>query len=97
MKASDLFVKALETEGVEYILEYQERKIQIFLTRHEQAAGFMAASYGRLTGKAGVCLATLGPGATSFVTAAAYAQLGAMPMLMITGQKLIKNSKQGRF
>lgn len=57
----------------------------------------MAATYGRLTGKAGVCLATLGPGATNFVTPAAYAQLGAMPMMMITGQKPIKKSKQGRF
>ncbi|MEM7444271.1 MAG: acetolactate synthase large subunit, partial [Pseudomonadota bacterium] len=67
------------------------------LTRHEQGAGFMAATYGRLTGKAGVCLSTLGPGATNLVTAAAYAQLGAMPMVMITGQKPIKRSKQGRF
>jgi acetolactate synthase-1/2/3 large subunit len=57
----------------------------------------MAATYGRLTGRAGVCLSTLGPGATNLVTAAAYAQLGAMPMLMITGQKPIKKSKQGRF
>ncbi len=57
----------------------------------------MAATYGRLTGKVGVCLSTLGPGATNFVTAAAYAQLGAMPILMITGQKPIKASKQGRF
>jgi acetolactate synthase I/II/III large subunit len=58
----------------------------------------MAATYGRHTGKAGVCLATLGPGATNLVTAAAYAQLGGMPMLMITGQKPIKkSSKQGRF
>ncbi len=57
----------------------------------------MAATYGRHTGKAGVCLATLGPGATNLVTAAAYAQLGGMPMLMITGQKPIKKSKQGRF
>ena len=65
--------------------------------RHEQGAGFMAATYGRLTGKTGVCLATLGPGATNLVTAAAYAQLGAMPMLMITGQKPIKSSKQGHF
>jgi len=54
-------------------------------------------SYGRLTGKTGVCLSTLGPGATNLVTPAAYAQLGAMPMLMITGQKPIKKSKQGRF
>lgn len=57
----------------------------------------MAATYGRLTGQAGVCLATLGPGATNFVTSAAYAQLGAMPLLMITGQKPILDSKQGRF
>jgi len=109
IKASDLLVKALENEGVEYIfgvpgeenLDFLESlrtsKIRLILTRHEQAAGFMAATYGRLTGKAGVCLATLGPGATNFVTAAAYAQLGAMPMMMITGQKPIKASKQGRF
>lgn len=109
IKASDLLVKALENEGVEYVfgvpgeenLDFLESlrtsKIRLILTRHEQAAGFMAATYGRLTGKAGVCLATLGPGATNFVTAAAYAHLGAMPMLMITGQKPIKASKQGRF
>jgi acetolactate synthase-1/2/3 large subunit len=57
----------------------------------------MASTYGRLTGRVGVCLATLGPGATNFVTAAAYAQLGGMPMLMITGQKPVKSSKQGQF
>ncbi len=109
IKASDLLVKALENEGVEYVfgvpgeenLDFLESlrtsNIRLILTRHEQGAGFMAATYGRLTGKAGVCLATLGPGATNLVTAAAYAQLGAMPMLMITGQKPIKASKQGRF
>ena len=109
IKASDLLVRALENEGVEYVfgvpgeenLDFLESlrtsNIRLILTRHEQAAGFMAATYGRLTGKAGVCLATLGPGATNLVTAAAYAQLGAMPMLMITGQKPIKASKQGRF
>ncbi len=109
MKASDLFVKALEAEGVEYIFgipgeenldfldSLRNSKIRLILTRHEQAAGFMAATYGRLTGRAGVCLATLGPGATNFVTAAAYGQLGALPMLMITGQKPIKTSKQGKF
>ncbi len=109
MKASDLFVKALENEGVEYIFgipgeenldfleSLRESKIKLILTRHEQGAGFMAATYGRLTGKVGVCISTLGPGATNFATAAAYAQLGAMPMLMITGQKPIKKSKQGRF
>jgi acetolactate synthase-1/2/3 large subunit len=109
MQASDLFVKALENEGVEYIFgipgeenldlleSLRESNIKLILTRHEQAAGFMAATYGRLTGKVGVCLATLGPGATNFATSAAYAQLGGMPMLMITGQKPIKKSKQGRF
>lgn len=109
MKASDLFVKALENEGVEYIFgipgeenldflnSLRDSPIKLILTRHEQAAGFMAATYGRLTGKVGVCLATLGPGATNLVTPGAYANLGAMPMLMITGQKPIKKSKQGRF
>ncbi|MCB0338275.1 MAG: acetolactate synthase large subunit, partial [Bdellovibrionales bacterium] len=109
MKASDLFVRALENEGIEYIfgipgeenLDFLESlrtsKIKLVLTRHEQGAGFMAATCGRLTGKAGVCLSTLGPGATNFVTAAAYAQLGGMPMMMITGQKPVKKSKQGRF
>jgi len=109
-KASDLFIQCLEEEGVEYIfgvpgeenLDFldslsRSKKIRLILTRHEQGAGFMAATYGRHTGKAGVCLATLGPGATNFVTAAAYAQLGGMPMMMITGQKPIKKSKQGRF
>ena len=109
MKASELFIKALENEGVEYIfgipgeenLDFLEAlrtsDIKLILTRHEQAAGFMAATYGRLTGKVGVCLSTLGPGATNFATSAAYAQLGGMPMMMITGQKPIKKSKQGRF
>src|SRR5210317_2457206 len=109
MKASDLLVRALENEGVEYVFgipgeenlafldSLSHSSIQLVLTRHEQAAGFMAATYGRLTGKAGVCLSTLGPGATNLVTAAAYAQLGGMPMMMITGQKPIKTSKQGQF
>lgn len=109
MNASELFVKALENEGVEIIygvpgeenLDFLEamRKsnIKLILTRHEQGAAFMAATYGRLTGKPGVCLATLGPGATNFVTGAAYAQLGGFPLIMITGQKPIKHSKQGQF
>ena len=109
MKASDLFVKALEEEGVEYIFgipgeenldllnSLKESSIKLILTRHEQAAGFMAATYGRLTGKSGVALSTLGPGATNLVTAAAYSQLAAMPMVMITGQKPVKHSKQGKF
>ncbi len=109
MKTSDLFVKALENEGVKYIfgipgeenLDFLDSlrgsSIELILTRHEQAAGFMAATYGRLTGQPGVCLSTLGPGATNFVTAAAYAQLGGMPMIMLGGQKPIRKSKQGRF
>src|SRR5210317_2563862 len=109
MKASDLFVKALEAEGVEYIFgipgeenldflnSLKGSSIRLILTRHEQAAGFMAATYGRLTGKAGVCLSTLGPGATNLVTAVAYAQLGAFPLVVITGQKPINESYQGKF
>ena len=109
MKASDLFVKALENEGVEYIFaipgeenldilnSLKNSSIRLILTRHEQGAGFMAATYGRLTGKTEVCMATLGPGATNFTTPAAYAHLGAFPLLMITGQKPIKKSKQGQF
>jgi thiamine pyrophosphate-dependent acetolactate synthase large subunit-like protein len=57
------------------------------VTRHEQAASFMAATQGRLTGRPGVCLATLGPGALNLTTGAAYALLGAVPMVMLTGQK----------
>ncbi len=110
MKASDLFISALENEGVEYIFAVpgeenldlleslrKSEKIKLILTRHEQGAAFMASVYGRLTGRAGVCMATLGPGATNFVTPAAYAHLGAFPLIMITGQKPIKNSKQGQF
>ncbi len=109
MKASDLFVKCLEEEGVEFIYgvpgeenldmleSIRKSNIKLILNRHEQAGGFMAATYGRLTGKAGVCMSTLGPGATNLVTAAAYAQLGAMPMVMVTGQKPVKTSKQGAF
>jgi len=109
VKATDLFVKCLEAEGVEYVFgipgeenldllnSLKSSPIKFIVTRHEQAAGFMAATYGRLTGKPGVCMSTLGPGATNLITAAAYAQLGAMPMVMVTGQKPIKRSKQGRF
>lgn len=108
-KAADVVVQCLENEGVEYVFgipgeenldlleSLRHSDIELVLTRHEQSAGFMAATYGRLTGKTGVSLATLGPGATNLVTAGAYAYLGGMPMLMITGQKPIKKSKQGRF
>lgn len=109
MKASDLFVVALEEEGVKYIFgvpgeenldlleSLRTSSIKFITTRHEQAAGFMAATVGRLTGKAGVALSTLGPGATNFVTSVAYAQLGAMPAVFITGQKPITKSRQGAF
>ena len=108
-KGSDLFVAALENEGVERIfgvpgeenLDVLEllrtSRIELVLTRHEQAAAFMAATYGRLTGRPGVCLATLGPGALNFSTGAAYAHLGAMPMILITGQKPVMSAKQARF
>lgn len=107
--ASDIFVQSLVSEGVEYIFgvpgeenltfleSVRQSAIKFIPTRHEQAAGFMAATIGRLTGNPGVCLSTLGPGATNLVTAVAYAQLGAMPALFITGQKPIKSSKQGHF
>lgn len=109
MKASDLFIKALENEGVRYIFgvpgeenldlleSLAHSSIKFIVTRHEQAAGFMAANCGRFTGKPGVALATLGPGATNFITAAAYAQLAGMPTVFITGQKPIRKSKQGHF
>ncbi|HVX76018.1 MAG TPA: acetolactate synthase large subunit [Bradyrhizobium sp.] len=108
-KGSDLLVQALESEGVEYIFaipgeenldvlnSLRNSKIKLVITRHEQAAGFMAATYGRLTGRAGVCLTTLGPGALNLTTSAAYADLGAMPMVMITGQKAIHTSRQAKF
>jgi acetolactate synthase-1/2/3 large subunit len=108
-KGSDLLVRALENEGVDRIFgvpgeenldvveSLRHSRIELVLTRHEQAAGFMAATHGRLTGRPGVCIATLGPGALNFSTAAAYAHLGAMPMIMITGQKPIMTPKQARF
>src|ERR1700761_1418670 len=108
-KGSDLLVGALEQEGVTRIFgvpgeenldiveSLRKSKIELVLTRHEQAAAFMAATYGRLTGKPGVCITTLGPGALNLTTGAAYALLGAMPMIMITGQKGILSSRQARF
>jgi acetolactate synthase-1/2/3 large subunit len=108
-KGSDLLVAALVNEGVERIFgvpgeenldvleSLRNSKIELVLTRHEQGAAFMAATYGRLTGKPGVCMTTLGPGALNLTTGAAYALLGAMPMIMITGQKGIMNSRQAGF
>ena len=109
MKASDLFVKQLEEEGVEYIfgipgeenLDFLESlrtsTIKVIITRHEQAAAFMAATYGRLTGKAGVCFSTLGPGATNLVTGIAHAQLIGAPLISISGQKAMRENRQARF
>jgi acetolactate synthase I/II/III large subunit len=109
MKGSDLLVSALEHEGVDRIFgvpgeenlhvveSLRNSKIELVLTRHEQAAAFMAATHGRLTGRPGVCIATLGPGALNFSTGAAYAHLGAMPMVLLTGQKAIMSSGQARF
>src|ERR1700676_2584302 len=108
-KGSDLLVAALENEGVERIFgvpgeenldvveSLRNSKIELIVTRHEQAAAFMAATYGRLTGRPGVCISTLGPGALNLTTGAAYAQLGAMPMVMITGQKGVLSSRQAQF
>ena len=96
--ASEVFVKALENEGVKYIFgvpgeenidfleAVRQSSIQFVLTRHEQGAGFMADVYGRLTGKAGVCLGTLGPGATNLITPIADAFLDRAPLVAITGQ-----------
>lgn len=109
MKSSDIFVKQLEEEGVTHIfgipgeenLDFLEslRKssIKLIVTRHEQAAAFMAATYGRLTGRAGVCFSTLGPGATNLVTGIAHSQLIGAPLVSISGQKALMNNWQGKF
>ena len=109
MNGADLLVAALENEGAEQIFgipgeenlamveALRRSSIRLVITRHEQAAAFMAATHGRLTGRPGVCLTTLGPGALNLTTGAAYALLGAMPMVMITGQKGILSRKQARF
>jgi acetolactate synthase-1/2/3 large subunit len=106
---ADLLVAALEAEGVERVFgvpgeenldvleALRKSRIELVVTRHEQPAAFMAATYGRLTGRPGVCLTTLGPGATNLTTGAAFARLGAMPMLMITGQKPILSAPQAQF
>ncbi|MCG6887305.1 MAG: acetolactate synthase large subunit [Proteobacteria bacterium] len=110
MRAAELFVKCLENEGVEYIFGIPgeenldvmdallDSPIRFITTRHEQGAAFMADVYGRLTGKAGVCLATLGPGATNLVTGIADANLDHAPVVAIAGQasthRLHKESHQ---
>ena len=109
MNGAELLVSAMEKEGVQQIFgvpgeenldlveALRRSTIKLVVTRHEQGAAFIAATHGRLTGRAGVCLSTLGPGALNLTTGAAYALLGAMPMIMITGQKGILSRKQARF
>ena len=110
MKAAELFVRCLENEGVEYIfgipgeenLDFMDAllgsDIQFITCRHEQGAAFMADVYGRLTGRAGVCLATLGPGATNLITGVADANMDHAPVVAIAGQaatnRLHKESHQ---
>jgi acetolactate synthase I/II/III large subunit len=99
MKASDLFVKCLETEGLHYIFGVpgeenadfmisleDSKQIRFILCRHEQGAAFMAEVYGRLTGNPAGCLGTLGPGATNLITGVADANMDRAPMLVLTGQ-----------
>ncbi len=106
---AELLVASLENEGVkqvfgvpgeenlEVIEALRRSSITLIVTRHEQPASFMAATYGRLTGRPGVCLSTLGPGALNLATGVAYAYLGAMPMIAITGQKPVRSSRQAGF
>ncbi len=98
MKASDLLVKCLEAEGVRQVfgvpgeenadvmMSLEDSSIEFVLTRHEQGAAFMAEVHGRLTGEAGVCLGTLGPGATNLITGVADADMDRAPLVVITGQ-----------
>ena len=102
MKASDLFVRCLEAEGVTHIfgvpgeenadvmISLIDSPINFVLCRHEQAAAFAADAYGRLTGKAGICLGTLGPGATNLVTGVADANMDRAPVVSIIGQASTK-------
>ena len=99
MKGSEIFVDALRQEGVDtlfgypggvlipiYDTLYDVKDINVVLTRHEQGAAFMADVYGRLTGKPGVCLSTLGPGATNLITGVADANMDRAPIVAIAGQ-----------
>jgi acetolactate synthase-1/2/3 large subunit len=110
MRAAELFVRCLENEGVEYIFGIPgeenldvmdallESPIRFVTVRHEQGAAFMADVYGRLTGRPGVCLATLGPGATNLITGVADANMDRAPLIAIAGQgsthRLHKESHQ---
>lgn len=98
MRVAELLVKCLEHEGVEYIFgvpgeenldimdALRDSPIDFIVTRHETSAAFMAGTYGRLTGKPGVCLATLGPGATNLLTGVANSNMDHCPIVAITGQ-----------
>src|SRR5262245_40903033 len=109
MNGASLLVAALENEGVErifgvpveenldFLQALHRSSIDLVVMRHEQTAAFMAATFGRLTGKPGVALSTLGPGALNLATGAAYAYLGGMPLVLITGQKPIRHSRQAQF
>ena len=102
MKASDLFRRCLEAEGVEYIfgvpgeenadimISLLDSSIRFIICRHEQGAAFMADLYGRLTGRPGVCLATLGPGATNLVTGVANAHMDRSPLVALTGDDIVR-------
>lgn len=110
MKASDLFLRCLEAEGIEYIfgvpgeenadimMSLLNSKIKFIICRHEQTASFMADMYGRLMGKPAVCLATLGPGATNLLTGIANANMDRVPLIALIGQastyRLHKESHQ---
>lgn len=110
MNAAEQLVEAFVAEGIEYVfgipgdenLHFMEAlrrngKIKFILCRHEQAAGFMAAAYGRLTGKLAIAMSTLGAGATNLTTPVAHAYLAAIPMLVLTGQKAMRDNRQGRY
>lgn len=109
MRASELFVLQLKEEGVRYVFglpgeenlhlleALRKTDIEVVIVRHEQAAAFMAATYGRLTGRAGVCLSTLGPGATNLLTGIAHGQLIGAPMVAITAQKPRRENWQAKF
>ncbi|HEY7652708.1 MAG TPA: thiamine pyrophosphate-binding protein, partial [Methylomirabilota bacterium] len=98
MKASELIARCLENEEVRYVFgvpgeeildivdSLADSRVRFIPTRHEQGAAFMADAYGRLTGRAGVCLSTLGPGATNLATGVADANLDHAPLVAITGQ-----------
>lgn len=107
---SEQIVAVLAAEGVEYVfgipgdenLHFMEAlrndgRIKFILFRHLQAAGFAAAAYGRLTGKLAVAMSTLGAGAMNLTTLVAHAYLTAMPMLVITGQKAVRDNRMGQY